>query len=50
MDNESGENSSKESPGKEVEVAWGCDVKRGTLRWKEGDGNESTREKEERKT
>ena len=27
-----------------------CDAKRGTLRRKEGDGNESTGEKEERKT
>ena len=27
-----------------------CDEKRGTLRRKEGDGNESTGEKEERKT
>ena len=26
-----------------------CDAKRGTLHWKEGDGNESTREKEERR-
>ena len=26
-----------------------CDEKRGTLRRKEGDGNESTREKEERR-
>ena len=34
----------------EVEVAWACDEKRGTLRRKEGDRNESTREKEERKT
>ena len=39
----------KESPGKEVEVVWECDEKRRTLRRKEGDGNESTREKEERK-
>ena len=28
----------KESPGKEVEVVWACDEKRGTLRRKEGDG------------
>ena len=48
-DNKSGENRSKESPGNEVEVAWACDEKRGALRRKEGDGNESTREKEERK-
>ena len=34
----------------EVEVVWACDEKRGTLRRKEGDGNESTGEKEERKT
>ena len=41
--------------GKEVEVVWACDEKRanwkrGTLRRKEDDGNESTRETEERKT
>ena len=36
--------------GKEVEVVWTCDEKRGTLRRNEGDGNESTGEKEERKT
>ena len=47
-DNESGENR-KESPGKEVEVVWACDEKRGALRRKEGDGNESTREKDVRK-
>ena len=46
-DNESGGNH-KESPGKEVEVVWACDEMRGTLRRKEG--NESTGEKEERKT
>ena len=40
----------KESTGKKVEVVWACDAKRGTLRSKEGDGNESTGEKEERKT
>ena len=40
----------KESPGKEVEVVWACDEKRETPRRKEGDGNESTGEKEERKT
>ncbi len=39
----------KESPGKEVEVVWTCDGKTGALRRKEGYGNESTREKEERK-
>ena len=39
-DNESGGNH-KEIPGKEVEVVWGCDEQRGTLRRKEGDGNES---------
>ena len=33
----------KECPGKEVEVVWACDEKRGTLRRKEGDGYESTR-------
>ena len=48
-DNESGGNRSKESPGKEVEVVWASDDKRRTLRRKEGDGNESTGEKEERK-
>ena len=36
--------------GKKVEVVWACGEKRGTLSMKEGDGNESTREKEERKT
>ena len=40
----------KESTGKKVEVVWACDAKRGTLRRKEGDGNLSTGEKEERKT
>ena len=40
----------KESPGKEVEVVWACDEMRGALRRKDGDGNESTGEKEERKT
>ena len=35
---------------KKVEVVWACDEKRGTLRRKEGDGNESTGEKEERKS
>ena len=45
MDNQSGGNRSKESPGKEVEVVWACDKKRGTLRRKEGDGNESRRER-----
>ena len=39
--------SRRESPGKEVEVVWACVDK---LRRKEGDGNESTGEKEERKT
>ena len=47
--NKSGGNH-KESPGKDVEVVWACDEKRGTLRRKEGNGNESTGEKEERKT
>ena len=37
----------KESPGKEVDVVWACDEKRGALRRKEGDG--CTGEKEERK-
>ena len=41
---------SKESPGKEVEMVWGCDEKIGALCRKEGDGNKSTKEKEERKT
>ena len=40
----------KESTGKKVEVVWACDEKRRTLRRKEGDGNESTGEKEEMKT
>ena len=35
---------------KTVEVVQACDAKRGTLRRKEGNGNESTGEKEERKT
>ena len=48
-DNESGGNH-KESPGNEVEVVWACGEKRGTLRRKEGDGNEGTGEMEERKT
>ena len=48
-DNESG-GIHKESQGKEVEVVWPCDEKRGTLRRKEGNGYESTGEKEERKT
>ena len=34
------------SPGKKVEVVWACDEKTGTLRRKEGDENEGTREKE----
>ena len=48
-DNESWGNH-KESTGNEVEMVWACDEKRGTLRMKEGNGNESTGEKEERKT
>ena len=40
----------KESTGKKVEVVWACDEKRGTLCRKECDGNESTGEKEGRKT
>ncbi len=40
----------KNNPGKEVEVVWACDEKRGTLRRKESNGNESTGEKEERQT
>ena len=39
----------KESPANEVEVVWACH-ERGALRRKEFDGNESTVEKEERKT
>ena len=35
---------------KEVEVVWACDQMRGTLCRKECDCNESTGEKEERKT
>ena len=31
-------------------MVWACDKKRGTLRRKEGYGNEGTGEKEERKT
>ena len=33
-----------------VEVVWACNQRRGTLCRKEGDGNESSGEKEERKT
>ena len=44
--NESGGNH-KESPGKSIEVVWAYDGKTGTLRRKEGDGNESTGEKED---
>ena len=40
----------KESTGEEAEVAWACDETGGTLRRKEGDGNESTGANEERKT
>ena len=32
----------KIGPGREVEVVWACDEKRGTLCRKEGDGNEIT--------
>ena len=39
----------KESSGKEFEVVWASDVKKGALRRKEGDGNESRMEKEEKK-
>ena len=48
-DNESGGNH-KESTGKKVEVVWACYSKRGTLRRKDGNGDESTGEKEEKKT
>ena len=34
----------------ERRLKYPCDEKRGTLRRKEGDGNESTAEKEERNT
>ena len=47
-DNESGRNH-KESTGKKVEVVWGCNEKRGTLRMKKGVSNESTGEKEEKR-
>ena len=30
-------------------MVWACDEKRGALRRKDGNGNESTREEEERK-
>ena len=33
----------------ELEVAWACDAKRGSLCTKASEGNGSTREKEERK-
>ena len=36
-------------PRKEIEVVCVCDEKRGALRRKESDGNESTTEKENRK-
>ena len=39
----------KKSPGKEFEVVRTCDEKRGALRRKEGDANETTRKKQERK-
>ena len=48
-DNERGGNG-KESTGKEVEVVWACDEKRGALRRKESDVNDSTGEKKERST
>ena len=48
-DIESGGNR-KANKGKEVEVAWARDDKRGALRSKEGDGNDSTDENEERNT
>ena len=47
-DNKNGTNL-KDSTGKNVDVVWSCDAKIGALHRKEGDGNESTREKEERK-
>ena len=40
----------KKVPQYEVKVVWACDEKIGALRRNKGDGNESTREKEERKT
>ena len=48
-DIESGGNR-KENEGKGVEVVWARDDKRGSLRSKEGDGNDSTGENEERNT
>ena len=39
-----------QSEGKQVEVVWACNEKRGVLVRKEVKGSESTREKEERKT
>ena len=45
-----GEITKKVCTGKKVEVVRACDAKRVTLRRKEGDGNESKGEKEERKT
>ena len=46
-DKESGGNL-KENPGKEFEVVWACDAKKGGLRRKHGDGNGSSMEEEER--
>ena len=47
-DEENGENR-KETPGKMVEVVWACDAKKGALRRKEGNGNESRAYKGERR-
>ena len=49
MENES-EGNHKENQGKEVEVVWACDEKRGTLHRKKCNVNESTGENEVRKT
>ena len=48
-DNES-RGTREKGTGKEDEVVWACDEKRGALRRKKGDGNESTEGKGERKT
>ena len=40
----------KENPGKEVEVVWACDEKKGALCRKECNGNGSERETEDKKT
>ena len=52
MNNEDNEIRSnlEESPGMEVELVLACEANSGALRMKEGDGNESAREEEERET